>query len=829
MTKLVIIEFDGDFKTEDLRVTLEVGEENAPHRIKLKGHLPANPALAEELQRHWYDYRSLEGDYRANLKKNTHNAFLDQHLSEGINVTKTQPNHPNNRYRIKPKKITHKGSLNQRIERCRKSAQQLRDRLNTWLNSPGFRSLDRRLREELSRDEEIRVLISTEDGDLQKLPWQEWEFFESYPQAEPALSPLESEPVPRLAETPLNPQVRILGILGDDQGINLQQDQDLLNSLPNTYVELMEKPEQKTIVEKLWEQPWDIIFFAGHSETQEGTGRIHINSEESLNTNTLWYGLRKAVERGLKLAIFNSCDGLGLSRDLHDYHIPQMIVMRELVPDRIAHNFLKYFLTGFAQGQPFYVAVREARQRLHDECDREFPCASWLPVICQNPAEVPLTWDDLYAKPQGKIEGSVSVSPSIDSRFEWCKIKPVLLASLVVTGLVMGVRWLGYLESWELSTYDQLMRQRQPEPLDPRLLVVEVTKKDTDRYLYPLKDTKLVELIKQLEEYNPLAIGLDIHRYQPRPELNQLHSRDDFIERFNQNKNLFTVCSYGSSDKDLAPPPEFSKEQIRNQVGFSDLPNDRPDSNPSTVRRQLLSYDLNLASFASPCTTPYSLSLHLAHQWLARNGVKPIGITENKEWQLGQAIFKQLASRTGGYQNLEAGRSQVLLNYRSPDQSGQIAKAISMTQVLEHKVDPQLIEDKIVLIGYTAPIAKDYFNTPYGKMAGVWIHTHIISQLISTAKGERSLLWVLPQWGEFQWGDALFIWFWSFIGGVLAWRIRSVLYLILASSLTILVLYQVCLVIFNQGGWMPLIPSGLSLVATSSVLVYMISPNRKKL
>lgn len=44
------------------------------------------------------------------------------------------------------------------------------------------------------------------------------------------------------------------------------------------------------------------------------------------------------------IAIFNSCDGLGLAQELADLHIPQMIVIKEPVPDKLAQEFLKYFL-----------------------------------------------------------------------------------------------------------------------------------------------------------------------------------------------------------------------------------------------------------------------------------------------------------------------------------------------------------------------------------------------------------------------------------------------------------------------------------------------------
>lgn len=38
--------------------------------------------------------------------------------------------------------------------------------------------------------------------------------------------------------------------------------------------------------------------------------------------------------------------------------------------------------------------MRSARDKLHD-FEREFPCASWLPIICHNPSEVSLTWNNL--------------------------------------------------------------------------------------------------------------------------------------------------------------------------------------------------------------------------------------------------------------------------------------------------------------------------------------------------------------------------------------------------------------------------------------------------
>jgi hypothetical protein len=59
--------------------------------------------------------------------------------------------------------------------------------------------------------------------------------------------------------------------------------------------------------------------------------------------------------------------------------------MRYPVPDRVAHEFLKHFLWAFERNDSLYLAIRQAREQLQGIED-QFPCASWLPVLCQNPA-----------------------------------------------------------------------------------------------------------------------------------------------------------------------------------------------------------------------------------------------------------------------------------------------------------------------------------------------------------------------------------------------------------------------------------------------------------
>lgn len=274
-------------------------------------------------------------------------------------------------------------------------ANQLEKQINTWLNGQEFRPIQNKLRQKLNSTDEVRLIIQTDNIQIQRLPWHLWNFFEDYPQAEVALSAPVYDKVDRKVAS--KNKVRIIAILGDSQGIDTETDRKFLESLPDAEAMFLVEPQRRELTNQLWdEQGWDIIFFAGHSSSQADgeTGKIYLNKKDSYTLDAFKFSLKKAIERGSKLAIFNSCDGLGLANQLASLHIPQIIVMREPVPDVVAQEFLKNFLTAFASGKSFYLAVREAREKLQG-LENHFPCASWLPVICQNPAEIPPTWESL--------------------------------------------------------------------------------------------------------------------------------------------------------------------------------------------------------------------------------------------------------------------------------------------------------------------------------------------------------------------------------------------------------------------------------------------------
>ncbi|MEM1392184.1 MAG: pentapeptide repeat-containing protein [Cyanobacteria bacterium P01_H01_bin.150] len=365
--KLVVIKLgDGDLNT-GFSVTLQIGKEGEHPHFESNGRLPKAIELSES-------YSQWQSAYRRSFK-----------TSLRLDIPDTQ--------------ITNISSR-EFFGECYASAEILNTTLNNWLNSQTFRPLKEQLLEQLNTSDSIRIILQTEDNQTRKLPFQVWNFFERYSQAEMALGIQAYERVETLSSSLSDDgKVKILAILGNSKGIDIQKDRAILEQLPSVEITFLVEPQRQQLNDKLWSQPWDILFFAGHSTSiADGeAGYIYINQNDILTISQLRNALKKAISQGLQLAIFNSCDGLGLAANLADLQIPQMIVMREPVPDRVAQEFLKNFLTEFSTGKSLYQSVREAREKLQGLED-EFPCASWLPVLSQNPAHIPPTWFELIGE-----------------------------------------------------------------------------------------------------------------------------------------------------------------------------------------------------------------------------------------------------------------------------------------------------------------------------------------------------------------------------------------------------------------------------------------------
>ncbi len=386
-SRLVVLSLgQGNLRDGFAAVTAQIGEANNPYQMKLTASLPAAPKIPEI-------YRNWQLVYFA----------LSQRLRcrDGIEIDAQD-----DQFEIEEAYVT----MFSQVEFAN-LCQSLSKRINVWLNSMKFRKIDQQLRTQLRPSEEIRFIIETNDNLVRRLPWHLWDFFEDYPLTEVALSSAECQKPNKLSFNSKKSKIRILAILGNSQGINVSRDRIFLEQLSTAEITFLVEPNLGSLNDKLWQQGWDILFFAGYSCSQE-KGLLHINQADTITLKQLKYALKQAISRGLKLAIFNSRDGLGLAQQLQDLYIPQVIVMREPVPDVVAQEFLKYFLAEFSSGRSLYAAVRSARERLQG-LEAEFPCATWLPVIFQNPAEPPMFWSQESVETECESKTSSLVVASV--------------------------------------------------------------------------------------------------------------------------------------------------------------------------------------------------------------------------------------------------------------------------------------------------------------------------------------------------------------------------------------------------------------------------------
>ncbi|NJN12167.1 MAG: CHASE2 domain-containing protein [Richelia sp. RM2_1_2] len=383
---------------------------------------------------------------------------------------------------------------------------------------------------------------------------------------------------------------------------------------------------------------------------------------------------------------------------------------------------------------------------------------------------------------------------------------PTIISSVAITVLLLGFQRLGVLQPLELKVFDQMMQLRANPKPDSRLLIVAVTEEDIKNLKFPLPGEVLDNLLSKLEQYEPRAIGLDIFRDLPvEPGHNKL------LEHLKLSDIIVPICKQSNVNEPAIPPPD-GIEPLR--VGFSDIVED-PDA---TIRRNLL---LHEPASNDSCATPYSFSLQLALKYLEVGGIQP-QFTSKRELKLGNTVFKPLESNSGGYLNIDDGGYQILLNYRSDKE---IAPQVTVTDVLSDKVNPDLVKDRIVLIGSTAASLKDIFNTPYssgkldnsGKMPGIAIHANSVSQILSAVlKPQQPLFWFLPEWAEVGW-----IFIWSLAGGLIASRIQHPMRLGITGGLTIAILIGGNFFNFTQAGWIPVVSPALGFVlGAGSILGY---------
>lgn len=388
MKNLAIIDLKGDF-VQGFSATVKIWNGDRPTADPIagkEGFLPGNSELVP-LYETWVK-------------------AYENYIKIAHQLTQTQDRENSATFTLKQKPQTSNASLELdkqlAYQNCSTAAKELLSNFNNWLKSSQFSLIV----EELKIHEPQRILIESNNFELRKMPWQKWDLlgYHNFVLTEvgltsPNFQSTNIELLKTSQKSVSQDGVKILVVLGKDANIEsifeefqkFECDVTVVRNLPELDV-------------PLWEKYWDILIFNGHSKTQ-GDGKqgiFQLTDGNWLTISDIKGHFRQAINHNLKVAIFNSCDGLGLAYQLaegEDLHLPQIIVMRENLPVVIAPKFLQYFLENYTQGLSLYSSLRESRQRLQI-LENDFPCVSWLPVLCQNPAEIPPRWWELGGKIQ---------------------------------------------------------------------------------------------------------------------------------------------------------------------------------------------------------------------------------------------------------------------------------------------------------------------------------------------------------------------------------------------------------------------------------------------
>ncbi|RMF26468.1 MAG: CHASE2 domain-containing protein, partial [Cyanobacteria bacterium J083] len=390
--------------------------------------------------------------------------------------------------------------------------------LNQWLKSPELANIQKQILKSVTIPslQPIDLFIASNNVNLAKLPWEAWQIT-----TEPSIDrqinffryPIEiQEQVEfNLGSTA---QLKVLAVFGDDHNIDLTQDRLTIERLPaSCQAKILERQAQQEagefieeVKQALTAQSWDIFFFAGHSEANFSQGgELCIAPGVSITIKELEPQLVQAKRKGLKLAIFNSCNGLSLGEYLISLGIPQAVIMREPIHNQPAQTFLETFLNALTQAKNPYIALEEARQELKKYA-RKHPCAYLIPSIFRHP-DAPLFI--FNSQPQSS----------------WIRLLPTKLEAIVL-GLLVSLSLLSPLQrfllewrGWTQAIYRDITAQVPPK--SPPVAVISIDEESIRLnslvQVQPMDRAYIASLIEQLVANQIKVIGIDylFDRQQP--------------------------------------------------------------------------------------------------------------------------------------------------------------------------------------------------------------------------------------------------------------------------------------------------------------------------
>ncbi|BAY81226.1 two-component hybrid sensor and regulator [Calothrix parasitica NIES-267] len=369
----------------------------------------------------------------------------------------------------------------------------------------------------------------------------------------------------------------------------------------------------------------------------------------------------------------------------------------------------------------------------------------------------------------------------------------------------------GWFQLLEQTTLEHFFAIRPSEKPDKRILIVTIDEQDiTEVGRWPIPDKYLADALKEINQYQPSVIGLDIYRDLPVEPGHQ-----ELVKVMQTTPNLIGVKKMlGDKANKVAPPPTLSE---LDQVALADLILDAD----SKVRRGLLS------TFDEDKNVFQGLAASLSSIYLDKKGIEAIYDPKEKSLRLGKAVFHPFTQKEFAYRNADKSVYQILLNYRSLKQD---FETVTLRDVLSGNLSEEQVRSRIVLIGMTAKSVNDFHSIGYAsgirnrniRIPGVKIHAHLASQILSAALDGRPMINVLSYQKEFLW-----ILCWSFTGSCVSWVLLQVNskrekyffgLTLLGISIAIGTLIVSCYGSFLIGWWIPAVSPFIALIGSAIIV-----------
>ena len=288
------------------------------------------------------------------------------------------------------------------------------------------------------------------------------------------------------------------------------------------------------------------------------------------------------------------------------------------------------------------------------------------------------------------------------------------------------LRSTGLAQTIDLVVYDLITNQRPAgSGTDTPITLIGIEETDIQRFGWPIDDGLFCDAFDRLNQGGVDVIGFDIYRDKGVGPQQQC-----LRDRFRDEPTLVSIFNVASG---IGPVPETPEER----QSYNDLSLDAD----GVLRRDLVhvtGQDAATVSFAMRV-------MEVATGDRSLRSAMDAG-THDDAW---------LSADGGGYVNeVDAGLGmQRLLRFREPWSY----PLYSLAQLLDGDVPAEAMQDKIVMIGSTAPSLRDLFNVPHTRfrkteevfqVSGVEIHANRVATLLDHYNGTLKPGWIMPGWGN---------------------------------------------------------------------------------